>query len=117
HLVNRRGGEVLGRRAHRSLADLPDPPELVVLAVPSAAVEQAVGDALAAGARAIVAIAAGEEDAESGAAHDAALGARVRRAGAVLVGPNCLGVFDAGAELELVPNDLPRGSIALLSQS
>ena len=51
HLVNRRGGEVLGRPAHRSLAELPDAPELVVLAVPAAAIEQAVDGALAAGAR------------------------------------------------------------------
>jgi acyl-CoA synthetase (NDP forming) len=117
HLVNRRGGEVLGRPAHRSLHEVPDAPELVVLAVPPAAVEQSVDDALAAGARAIVAITAGEADGDAGGARDAALAARVRAAGAVLVGPNCLGVFDAGAELELVPADLPRGSIGLISQS
>lgn len=34
YLVNRRGGEVLGRRAHRSLSELPEPAELVVVAVP-----------------------------------------------------------------------------------
>ena len=117
HLVNRRGGEVLGRPAYRSLADVPEAPELVVLAVPAAAVEQAVEDALAAGARAIVAITAGAADGDAGGAGDAALAARVRAAGAVLLGPNCLGVFDAGSELELVPNDLPRGAIGLLSQS
>jgi acyl-CoA synthetase (NDP forming) len=117
HLVNRRGGEVLGRPAHRSLHDVPDAPELVVLAVPPAAVEQAVGDALAAGARAIVAITAGEADGDAGGARDAALAERVRAAGAVLVGPNCMGVFDAGAELDLVPADIPRGSIGLVSQS
>jgi acetate---CoA ligase (ADP-forming) len=117
HLVNQRGGEVLGRPAHRSLHDVPAPPELVVLAVPSPAVEQSVDDALAAGARAIVAITAGEADGDAGGARDAALAERVRAAGAVLVGPNCLGVFDAGAELDLVPASLPRGGIGLLSQS
>ncbi|HEX2102720.1 MAG TPA: CoA-binding protein, partial [Solirubrobacteraceae bacterium] len=117
HLVNRRGGDVLGRPAHRSLHDVPEPPELVVLAVPPAAVEPSVDDALAAGARAIVAITAGEADGDAGGARDAALAERVRAAGAVLVGPNCLGVFDAGAELQLVPADLPRGRIGLLSQS
>src|SRR5918994_4170572 len=32
-LVNRRGGDIGGRWVYRSLADLPVPPELVVLAV------------------------------------------------------------------------------------
>jgi acyl-CoA synthetase (NDP forming) len=117
HLVNRRGGEILGRPAHRSLAELPAAPELVVLAVPPAAVEQAVNDALAAGARAIVAITAGEADGDAGGARDAALAARVRAAGAVLLGPNCMGVFDAGSELELSAGDLPPGAIGLVSQS
>ena len=117
HLVNRRGGEVLGRPSYRSLAELPDAPELVVLAVPPAAVEQAVDDALAAGARAIVAITAGEADGDAGGARDAALAARVRAAGAVLLGPNCMGVFDAGSELELAAGDLPPGAIGLVSQS
>ena len=41
----------------------------------------------------------------------------MRGAGAVLLGPNCLGVLDSGAALELVPNPLPAGSIGLISQS
>jgi acetate---CoA ligase (ADP-forming) len=116
-LVNRRGGEVLGRRAYRSLGELPGPAELVVVAVPPAAVEGTVEEAIATGARAIVAITAGETDGDAGGARDAALAARVREAGVALLGPNCLGVFDAGAELELVPNPLPAGRIGLISQS
>ncbi len=116
-LVNRRGGEVMGRRAYVSLADVPSPPELAVLAVPSAALESTLDDALAAGARAVVVITAGEADGDAGGPRDAALAARARAAGAVLLGPNCLGVLDAGAALELVPNDMPHGSIGLISQS
>jgi acetate---CoA ligase (ADP-forming) len=117
HLVNRRGGEILGRPAYRSVAELPAPPELVVLAVPPAALDGAVDEAIAAGARAIVAITAGAADGDAGGPQDAALAARVRAAGAVLLGPNCLGVFDAGEELELAAGDLPSGSIGLVSQS
>ncbi len=113
HLVNRSGGEVLARRAHRSLSEIPDGAELVVVAVPASALEATVEDALVAGARAIVAITAGT----AGDPREAALAARVRSAGAVLVGPNCLGVFDADSELELVSNDLPSGTVGLLSQS
>jgi acetate---CoA ligase (ADP-forming) len=117
HLVNRRGGEVMGRPAHPSLASLPEAPELAVLAVPPAAIEAAVDDAIAAGCRALVVITAGETDGDAGGPRDAALAQRVREAGVILLGPNCLGVFDAAAELELVSNDLPRGSIGLISQS
>jgi acyl-CoA synthetase (NDP forming) len=116
-LVNRRGGEVLGRRAYRSLAELPEPAELVVVAVPAQAVEPTVEEAIATGARAIVAITAGEADGDAGGARDAAIAARARQAGVALLGPNCLGVFDSGAELELVPNPLPAGGIGLISQS
>jgi acyl-CoA synthetase (NDP forming) len=117
HLVNRRGGEVLGRPAHRSLAELPEAPELVVLAVPPATVDRCVDDAISIGARAIVAITAGAADGDAGGPRDAALAARVRAAGAVLVGPNCLGVYDAASELELVAAELPAGPIGLVTQS
>jgi predicted CoA-binding protein len=39
-LVNRSGAEVLGRPTIRSLEELPEPPELVVLAVPASAFEE-----------------------------------------------------------------------------
>jgi acyl-CoA synthetase (NDP forming) len=117
YLVNRRGGEVMGRPAFRSLAELPAPPGLAVLAVPPGALEQTVDDAIAAGVRALVVITAGEADRDAGGERDQVLAARAREAGVVLLGPNCLGVFDAGAELELVSNDLPPGPIGLISQS
>jgi acyl-CoA synthetase (NDP forming) len=117
YLVNRRAAELFGRRAYASLADLPEAPELVVIALPLAALEDAVDDALAAGARAIVAISAGSNAGDGTAALDASLAARVRTAGAVLLGPNCLGVLDSGEQLELIPNPLPAGSIGLVSQS
>ena len=113
HLVNHRGGEVLGRETYRSLLDLEAPVDLALVTVPEAGLESTIDDALAAGARAIVVISAGTE----GSGRDNALGARVRDAGAVLVGPNCLGIFDAESELELASNDLPPGTIAMISQS
>jgi acyl-CoA synthetase (NDP forming) len=118
YLVNRAGGELLGRTAHRSLADLPAPPELVVVAVPAAGLEESVDGALAAGARAIVAISAGlGELGGEGAERERRIVERVRAAGAVLLGPNCNGVFDAAAELDLGFDGLAPGPIGLISQS
>ncbi|HEU4449000.1 MAG TPA: acetate--CoA ligase family protein [Gaiellaceae bacterium] len=118
YLVNRKGGEIFGRRAYTSLDELPEPPEFVVITVPAAGLEEAVEDSLAAGAKALVAISAGlGEMGSEGAARERAIVERVRAAGAVLVGPNCLGVYDAEAGFELCSEDLEPGSIGLISQS
>ena len=118
YLVNRSGAEVLGRASYRSLLDLPDAPELVVVAVPAAGFEQAVDDALSRGARAIVGITAGLGEAGGEAAErERALVERVREAGAMLLGPNCLGVYDAASDLGLASNEFPPGGIGLISQS
>ncbi len=116
YLVNHRATTILGRRAYRALDELPEAPELVVVAVPSPAIASTVEAALQAGARALVVISAGAGGDERGE-QDAALAQRVRDAGAVLLGPNCLGVLDSGRRLELVPNPLPAGAIGLISQS
>src|SRR5919197_4538607 len=50
YLVNRSGGTILGRRAHRSLAELPQPPQLVAVAVPASGFADTVDAAIAAGA-------------------------------------------------------------------
>jgi acetate---CoA ligase (ADP-forming) len=117
-LVNRKGGEIFGRQAQTSLAELPEAPELVVITVPAAGAEEAVDASLEAGAKGIVLISAGlGEMGEEGAARERAIVERVRAADAVLIGPNCLGIYDAGAQLELCSEELEAGSIGLISQS
>lgn len=118
HLVNRRGGTVLGRPAAPSLAAIGEAVELVVISVPGSGFEAAVEDALACGAKAIVGITAGFAEAgPEGAARQRAVVARVREAGAVLVGPNCLGIADNTTELYLASDRFAPGGVALLSQS
>jgi acetate---CoA ligase (ADP-forming) len=118
YLVNRNGGQIFGRPAYRSLADLPGPAELVIVSLPSPVFEEAVDASLAAGARAIVAISAGlGEMGPEGKAREEAVVARVREHGAVLLGPNCLGVYDAGAEIDLASNSFEPGEIGVISQS
>src|SRR6266516_2812947 len=83
YLVNRSGGEILGRPAFRSLDELPAAPELVAIAVPADSFEETVDAALEAGARAIVAVSAGlGELGEGGRAREQAVVQRVRAAGA-----------------------------------
>jgi acyl-CoA synthetase (NDP forming) len=118
YLVNRNGGEILGREAYRSVAELPEAPELVVITVPASGFEQAVDEAVEAGAKALVVISAGlGEGGPEGRAREQAAVERIRAAGAVLVGPNCLGLFDAGTNLHLSSNSVPSGTIGFISQS
>jgi acyl-CoA synthetase (NDP forming) len=117
-LVNRRGGTVAGQPVYTSVQELPEPPEMVVLAVPAESVETAVDDALAAGSRVLVAITAGfGELGGDGSARQARLVEKVRAAGARLLGPNCMGVSDAGAELFVASSAAETGPIGLISQS
>ena len=117
-LVNRRGGEVLGHPCVTSVEELDGPVDLAVIAVPEAGFEEAVDGVLAKGARAIVAITAGLGEAgDEGRARQEALIARVRDAGAVLVGPNCLGLVDNTTATYLSSNAFAPGDVALLSQS
>ncbi|MEZ0089235.1 acetate--CoA ligase family protein [Streptacidiphilus sp. EB129] len=118
HLVNRRGGTVLGRTAATSLTGIGEPVDLVVISVPQSGFEDSVEEALSCGARAIVGITAGfAETGAQGLARQRAIAERVRAAGAVLVGPNCLGITDNTTELYLASDSFTPGAVALLSQS
>jgi acyl-CoA synthetase (NDP forming) len=118
YLVNRRGGEILGHPVHASPRDLPEPPEMVVITVPVPDFEAAVDEALAAGARFLIGITAGfGELGPEGRERERRIVARVRAAGARFVGPNCMAVFDAAAELRLLGATFSAGPIGVVSQS
>ncbi|GAA3679377.1 acetate--CoA ligase family protein [Lentzea roselyniae] len=108
HLVNRGGGSVLSEPTVRSLSELSEAPELVVLAVPAAHVPAVVDEALAVGVRGFVGIPSGIDDGVIN---------RIRSAGARLLGPNCLGVFDAATSLHLAWGRFQPGSLGVVSQS
>ncbi len=118
HLVNRRGGTVLGRPALTRLQDADGPVDLVAICVPAAGFLDAVDDALASGARAIVGITAGLSEASpEGREIELEALRRIHAAGAVLVGPNCLGVIDTTSSLFLASEPFTAGPVAVLSQS
>ncbi len=121
-IVSRGSTEVLGVRTHPTVqaaaAAHGAGVDLVVLCVPADGFVSAVSDAVAAGARAIVAITAGLAEAGAeGARREADAVAIARAGGAAMVGPNCLGVVDTTSGLHLAPGLLPPGDVAVLSQS
>ncbi|MBB5081826.1 acetate--CoA ligase family protein [Nonomuraea endophytica] len=112
HLVSRSGAVVDGVRAVPGLRALAEPPELAVLCTPAAALPALVDEALELGVKGFVGITAGLPPAE-----EAELAERVRRAGARLIGPNCLGIYDASAALELAWGTFSPGALGIVSQS
>ena len=58
-LVNPKGGTIEGRVCHASITDLPEPPDLAVIATPPATVPGLVAELAAKGTRAAVIITAG----------------------------------------------------------
>ena len=118
--VNRDGSAVAGVRAYPSIADLPESADLVVIAVPAAAVLDAAEQALAAGTRALVVISAGfAEIGAEGIERQEQLLALVRSHGARLIGPNCLGISVAGCRLNatFARRAAAPGNIGFSSQS
>jgi acetyl coenzyme A synthetase (ADP forming)-like protein len=120
--INPHADEIGGRTAFRRVVDIPDKVDLAVIAVPRAAVPAAVDDCAAAGVRALVVLTAGFAEAgDEGRALQDALVAKVRGYGMRMVGPNCMGVVNAGDGRKLnasfSPVFPPAGRLALSSQS
>ncbi len=110
--------EILGRKAYPSLRDVPGPVEMVVVLVRPDLVPGAVADCVAAGVRAIVVITAGfGETGAEGKRVEQDLVAVARASGARLVGPNCAGLFSGSGRVNAMGWEVPRGPIALISQS
>jgi acyl-CoA synthetase (NDP forming)/GNAT superfamily N-acetyltransferase len=120
--VNRQAGAVHGVRAWTSVRELPEPPELVVIAVPSAGVLEVAEEALQSGARGLLVVASGfAETGPEGARLQERLVELVRSRGARLIGPNCLGLMnthpDVRLNASLAPAMAPRGRIGFFSHS
>ena len=119
YLVNPREGEALGRRFHPTLGSIGHRVDLVVSVLPPSKTILVVEDCIAAQAGGVVLLASGFAEAGGhGVSAQNTLSYMAREGGVRLVGPNCLGLFNATARLNVMANDdIPAGSIALITQS
>lgn len=109
-------------RAWPDIGAIPDPVDLAVIVVPRDQVEGVVDAALQKGVPGLLIITAGyKETGEEGAALEQQLLAKVRAAGARLVGPNCLGIVTTDPAVRLdatfAPTFPPAGTVSVASQS
>src|SRR5215510_6728592 len=116
-VVNPRYSEIEGIRSVKSFEDLQEPPDLVVIAAPAAAVPSIVAAAGEKGTPTAIIITAGLGHG-SGSLADACE-KTARQSGLRLVGPNCIGVLAPHAKLNAsFAAHMPQaGDLALISQS
>jgi acyl-CoA synthetase (NDP forming) len=122
HPVNPSYRELMGRRCHASIADVPGPVDLAILGVANARLEEQLRAAADAGARSAVIFASCYEAPRAGveplAARLAAIG---RQAGMTICGGNGMGFLNLERRLRACgffePEDLVPGGICVVSHS
>jgi acetate---CoA ligase (ADP-forming) len=122
HLVNPRGGEILGRPVHKSLQDVPGEVDTAYVMVGTERALPVLEDCGRRGVRSAVLLTAGfKEVGQEGAVLERRLVERARELDIGILGPNCLGFVDYHRRLAayglLVVPPLLAGGVALVSQS
>jgi acyl-CoA synthetase (NDP forming) len=122
--VNAHRRQVQGHRAYPAVADLPEAPDLAVIALPADAAVTAVEECAMRGARVAIVMSSGfAETGEHGQRREARVLAAARTTGMRVVGPNSQGLVNFGTGtvatfstmfLEVEPAD---GPVAIVSQS
>lgn len=122
--VNVKYDEVLGFKAYKSCAELPETPDLVVVAVPAKVVPSVLDECGLRGVKAAIVISAGfKEVGPQGEMLEKELVSIARKHGMRVIGPNCLGIYDAYTGLDTIFNPSDRqskplpGDVAFISQS
>lgn len=116
--VTRSRDRVLGVQAYKSLSDLPEPVDLVIVAVAAKYCSSLMPEIRKAGARNAVIISGGFSEAgPEGAELEKHLVKAAQDAGVRIIGPNCVGVSNSrlfNGTFTMMPE---RGNIAFVSQS
>ncbi len=125
YAVNRDGGAVLGYPGFASVAAVPDPVDLAVIALPAAAVLDTIGQCIERGVKAAIVLSSGfAEVGGEGVALERAVRERAAAGGLRLLGPNCQGVMSIPDRF--APNFSPSlggaagsapGPVSMVSQS
>jgi acyl-CoA synthetase (NDP forming) len=123
--INPSRAEVQGFTCYKSLADLPEAPEMVIVAVAGDNAIGAVEDCAARGVKVAVVMASGfgEVDAVAGKAKERRMVETAQKTGMRIVGPNSQGLANFGtgaiASFSTMFMDMERseGHVAMLSQS
>jgi acetate---CoA ligase (ADP-forming) len=120
--VNPGATEIEGIPTFPTVSAIQAPVDMALIAVPAAAVEDAIRDCARASVRSVVVISAGfGEVSPEGRETEKLLRQLARSSGMRMVGPNCMGVINTAPDISMNANFAPvwppAGTIGLLSQS
>jgi acetyltransferase len=117
--VNPKRENILGIRAYKGLADLPERPDLIVVTTPAGSVPPLIQEAVDLGVPAAIVISAGFKEAgEQGKEYERQIKQMIT--GKMrLIGPNCLGVMNpvTGMNATFAQTVARPGNLAFISQS
>jgi acetyltransferase len=121
HLVNPKGGRLLGREIIPSILEIPDPVDLAILLIPAGATPRALTECGERGVKAALIGSGGfRETGPEGAALERDCLRIARSYGMRLIGPNCIGLQDTHLPMDATflppPGPLP-GDVAFISHS
>jgi acyl-CoA synthetase (NDP forming) len=122
HFVNPKYDELYGQPCYPSLEELPERPDVAIVALNPLRAGMVTEAAAAAGVPAVVIPGGGVvEGGEAAAAMQLEVARIARQHGLALLGPNCMGVIDLTANSATYIGDvspyLPRGGVAGIAQS
>lgn len=121
HFVNIKGGDLLNRPIHKSVADVPDPVDLAALLIPARFVAAALRDCGERGIRAVIIGSGGfREVSPEGAALEETCLQIAAEYHIRLIGPNCIGLLDTHLPIDttfLPPPGPTPGDVAFISHS
>lgn len=117
-------GEVEGLKAYKSLADLPEAPDVALIITPAKTVPGLIEECGASGVRNAIVFSAGFEESSEGKQFAVQLADAARRCGVTVIGPNCQGVWSVRSKAMLTYSPaaisletLRHAPIAIVSQS
>lgn len=111
-------GEVFGLPVYPNLSAIPDEIDLAYVVVPGEAVAQVMRDCLDKGVRAALLVSAGfgeSTDQESRRRTEELKG--LLRKGTLVIGPNCMGLYNASLNLTFHDAPIKEGKIGVIAQS
>jgi len=119
YLINPKRSELFGKKAYPNIRDVGEEIDLVMIVVAPKFLVSAVADSVKMGAKGVIIITAGlGESGEEGKRIEDDILKEAAKTGTYVIGPNCSGMFSAGASMNLlgVPG-LKKGPISVLAQS
>ncbi len=121
HFVNIKGGTLMGKPIYKSVLDVPDPVDLAVILIPPPFVPDALAECGKRGIHAVIIGTGGfRETGKDGAMLEEKVIQLARQLDIRLVGPNCIGILDTHAPIDvtfLPPPGPTPGDVAFLSHS